>query len=36
MGMDYETFGALLAQYGKYGWKSLEFTMAHQYEAGIE
>jgi hypothetical protein len=29
MGMDYETFGTLIATYGKGAWADLEFAMAH-------
>jgi len=36
MGMDYDSLGKLLAQYGKDDWSSLEYMMLHQYTAGIE
>ena len=35
MGMDYETLGNLLAQYGKNGFESLEYAMQHASELGM-
>ena len=36
MGMSYDQLGTLLAQYGKEGWKSLEYVMENQLDAGIQ
>jgi Ca2+-binding EF-hand superfamily protein len=36
MGMDYETLGNLLAQYGKNRFKSLEYAMLHASELGMQ